>query len=85
MKSLWDIPRRALCPVRPPQTAIGRPAGTLLGSAPVPVAVSTVAPKTVSQTGFVRVVGVFRGSNFDREPCEIRERKSPAPSGAAYL
>ena len=29
--------------VRPPQTAIGRPAGTLLGSAPVPVAVSAVA------------------------------------------
>ena len=34
----------AQCPyqnvVRPPQTAIGRPAGTLLESAPVPVAVS---------------------------------------------
>jgi len=28
-----------ICPVRPPQTAIGRTAGTLLGSAPVPVAV----------------------------------------------
>src|ERR1035438_1116573 len=39
-----------LCPVRPPQTAIGRTAGTLLGSAPVPVAVFGVAPKTVSQT-----------------------------------
>jgi len=24
MKSLWDIPRHILCPVRPPQTAIGR-------------------------------------------------------------
>jgi hypothetical protein len=36
--------------VRPPQTAIGRTAGTLLGSAPVPVAVFGVAPKTVSQT-----------------------------------
>jgi len=36
----------ALCPVRPPQTAIGRPAGTWLGSAPVPVVVSGVAPKT---------------------------------------
>ncbi len=34
----------AKCPVRPPQTAIGRPAGTLLGSAPVPVAVFGVAP-----------------------------------------
>ena len=33
----------ALCPVRPPQTAIGRTAGTLLGSAPVPVAVFGVA------------------------------------------
>src|ERR1035437_10864051 len=33
----------ALCPVRPPQTAIGRPAGTLLGSAAVPVAVLGVA------------------------------------------
>jgi hypothetical protein len=31
-------------PVRPPQTAIGRPAGTWLGSAPVPVAVSGVVP-----------------------------------------
>jgi len=40
-----------LCPVRPPQTAIGRPAGTLLGSAPVPVAVSGVAPKTAIPTG----------------------------------
>ena len=29
---------------RPPQTAIGRPAGTLPGSAPVPVAVFAVAP-----------------------------------------
>ena len=37
---------------RPPQTAIGRTAGTLLGSAPVPVAVFGVAPKTVSQIGF---------------------------------
>ena len=36
----------ALCPVRPPQTAIGRPAGTWLGRAPVPVAVFGVAPKT---------------------------------------
>ena len=46
---------------RPPQTAIGRvfadghhgarpPIGALLGSAPVPVAVFGVAPKTVSQT-----------------------------------
>ena len=42
---MWNS--NALCPVRPPQTAIGRPAGTLLGSAPVPVAVSGVAPKTV--------------------------------------
>src|ERR1035438_5856530 len=46
----------ALCPVRPPQTAIGRPAGTLLGSAPVPVAVSGVAPKTVSQTEWFHVL-----------------------------
>ena len=38
---------KRLCPVRPPQTAIGRPAGTLLGSAPVPVAVSGVAPAFV--------------------------------------
>jgi hypothetical protein len=30
-----------------PQTALGRTAGTLLGSAPVPVAVFGVAPKTV--------------------------------------
>jgi hypothetical protein len=44
----------ALCPVRPPQTAIGRPAGTLLGSAPVPVAVFAVAPKTISQTEWCR-------------------------------
>src|ERR1035437_9697179 len=46
MKSLWDIPRHAFCPIRPLQTAIGRvfaaghpgawpPIGTLLGSAPV--------------------------------------------------
>jgi hypothetical protein len=35
-----------------------------MGSAPVPVAVSGVAPKTVFQTDFVRVVGVFRGSNL---------------------
>ena len=40
----------ALCPVRPPQTAIGRTAGTLLGSATVPVAVFGVVPKTVPQT-----------------------------------
>ena len=32
------------CPIRPPQTAIGRTAGTLLGSAPVPVAAFAVAP-----------------------------------------
>ena len=38
----------ALRPIRPPQTAIGRPAWTLLGSAPVPVAVFAAAPKTVS-------------------------------------
>jgi hypothetical protein len=33
--------------VRPPQTAFGRPAGTLPGSAPVPVAVFAVAPAAV--------------------------------------
>ena len=42
-----DKNSNALCPVRPPQTALVRPAGTLLGSAPVPVAVFGVAPKTV--------------------------------------
>ena len=34
----------AHCPVRPPQTVIGRTAGALPGSAPVPVAVFGLAP-----------------------------------------
>ena len=45
---LISLPRPSNCSnaIRPPQTAIGRPARTLLGSAPVPVAVFGVAPKT---------------------------------------
>ena len=39
--------------VRPPQTAIGRAAGTWLGRAPGPVAVFAVAPQTVSKAGRV--------------------------------
>ena len=47
----------AHCPVHPPQTAIVRPAGTLPGSAPVPVAVFGVAPKTVSLLGSTAALG----------------------------
>ena len=39
----------ALCPIRPPQTAICRPAGSLPGSAPAPIAVFGVAPETAFQ------------------------------------
>ena len=55
----------ALCPVRPPQTAIGRPAGTLLGSAPVPVAVSALAPAAVD----------FRPPNFNAKAQRRRDAK----------
>ena len=44
-------------PVCPPQTANGRPAGTLLGSAPAPVAVFAIAPKTVSLLGSTAAPG----------------------------
>jgi hypothetical protein len=54
---LIPSPRPTKCSnaVRPRQTAIGRPAGTLLGSAPVPVAVSAVraVPSAVRRGIFV--------------------------------
>src|ERR1039458_8937989 len=61
-----------LCPVRPPQTAIGRTAGTLLGSAPVPVAVFGVAPKTVSQTEWFQ--------QWFRRDAKTRTRDACAPA-----
>jgi hypothetical protein len=70
----------ALCPVRPPQTAIGRPVGTLLGSAPVPVAVSGVAPKTVSagEHNRPRLSGSTPSSNsFPPARCCQRGRWQP--------
>jgi len=53
----------ALCPVRPPQTAIGRTAGTLLGSAPVPVAIFGVVPaQSARGLAHSRTLRAVRGS-----------------------
>ena len=57
-------------PVCPPQTAIGRTAGSWLGSAPAPVAVFAIAPKTVSLLGSTAAPG-----------CRVRRpRRTPFPS-----
>jgi hypothetical protein len=85
--------------VRPPQTAIGRPAGTLLGSAPVPVAVFGVAPKTVfrrsadcpnpQRAARPTSIEIIPTVSRHATRCELGQLalrwKSPAPSGAAYL